>query len=386
MSFWIPFLPLYLLELGATSEANAIFWIAIGTSAQGISRFISGPIWGVLSDRFGRKVMFLRALYFASATTLIMAVINEPWQLAIAFTCQGIFSGFIPAGVALISVSVPDSRLNSSLSIVTGAQYIGSAVGPALGAILAIAFGYQGAIIAAAVLPATIGTAVIFFVPTDRVQQTRGPAGEKPRLEPFRPNFQFALAILAFFLIFALTQIRSLVTPIALKDLGPEDVKSLVGLTFTLGGLASAISVFFLSRTFFRQGRLRSALVGSTILAGLAHLLMAASGTVPLFVMAFALISLLQAAMVPATNTLIAANISRARRGTAFGVASSAQAVAFMVGPMTAALFTAVSLELGFVVMAGLFCGLGFLILVAMREPVTEQTEADGKSKVTPSP
>ena len=87
------------------------------------------------------------------------------------------------------------------------------------------------------------------------------------------------------------------------------------------------------------------------------------------FTAAFAGIALLQAAMVPATNTLIAANAPRERRGTAFGLASGVQALAFMVGPMAAAGFAAISLTLGFAVLGVLFVLLGIMIAVAVREP-----------------
>jgi MFS family permease len=129
--------------------------------------------------------------------------------------------------------------------------------------------------------------------------------------------------------------------------------------------------VLVIAGRFFRTGRLRSALVVSSILTGIAHFILAASGTVPLYVFAFALISLLQAAMIPATNTLIASNAPRARRGTAFGLAGSAQALAFMVGPMGAALFTAISLNLGFVVIGVLFLALALLLTLALVEKTT---------------
>jgi MFS family permease len=73
--------------------------------------------------------------------------------------------------------------------------------------------------------------------------------------------------------------------------------------------------------------------------------------------------------MIPASNTLIAANSPRSRRGTAFGLASSVQAIAFIAGPMGAALFTALSLDLGFVFLTGLFFSLALLIVVCLREP-----------------
>lgn len=129
MNFWIPFLPLYMKHLGATSDANALFWVSVATTGLGLGRLVSGPFWGILSDRLGRKLMYVRALFFATATTLIAAFATEPWHVAVAYGCQGLLSGFIPAAVALTSVTVPESRLTSSLGVVTAAQYLGNTVG-----------------------------------------------------------------------------------------------------------------------------------------------------------------------------------------------------------------------------------------------------------------
>jgi MFS family permease len=114
---------------------------------------------------------------------------------------------------------------------------------------------------------------------------------------------------------------------------------------------------------------LRSGLVVFGFLAGVAQLLLAASRNVPSFVAVFAVISLLQAAMIPATNTLIAANAPRSRRGTAFGLASSAQAIAFVAGPSSAAFFIGLSLPLGFAVLGGISVALAVVLLLSLREP-----------------
>jgi MFS family permease len=100
-----------------------------------------------------------------------------------------------------------------------------------------------------------------------------------------------------------------------------------------------------------------------------AHFVLPIADEVTAFVAAFAVIAMLQAAMVPANNTLIAANAPRERRGTAFGLASGVQALAFMVGPMAAAGFAAVSLDLGFIVLGVLFITLAGLVVLALREP-----------------
>jgi MFS family permease len=142
-----------------------------------------------------------------------------------------------------------------------------------------------------------------------------------------------------------------------------------VGLTFTAGGLASAISLMFLAPMFFKAGHLQRALVVTSVLSGLAMLSLAVATTVPLYVTGFALFSLVQAAMIPASNTLIAGNAPRSRRGTAFGFASSAQAISFMIGPFSATLFASLSLALGFMTLAGVLFGLAVILLLFMREP-----------------
>lgn len=370
-NFWYPFMPLYLLDLGATSEANALFWVAVATTVQGIARLLTGPLWGVLSDRMGRKLMLLRAFYLATPTTLIAAFVGAPWQISIALAFQGLFSGFIPAAVALTSVSVRESRLTSSLGTVTGAQYIGTTIGPAVGALLAELFGFQGAILCAAFLPSLSATLVLLLVPSDQPHRADGKREERAPLEPFKANYQLLLAIFLFFVIFAMTQLIRLATPISLKEIhGEQGVGAITGLTFTLAGLASAISVLFVAPRFFVSGRQRRALITGCLLAAAAYVLLAASDSVPGYVTCFVVISLVQAAMIPATNTLIAANVPRSRRGTAFGWAGSAQAVAFMVGPMSAAAFAAISLDLGFVILGALLAAMAGLLLT-LREPET---------------
>lgn len=374
--FWIPFLPLYAKELGATSEADAVFWVAVGSTALGLGRVVSGPVWGVAADHFGRKLMFVRALFFASITTLILIFAQEPWHISVAFACQGLFSGYIPAAVALTTVSVPDTQISRSLGIVNGAQYLGSTVGPAIGAGLAVLFDYRGAIVAASIMPALSAIVVLFVVPPDGVaaRRPRQSATEERGQSFWRSlSGQFYLALFLFFLVFALNQLVRLLTPIALQDIqGKEDVAGATGLAFTFGGIASVAGVALVGQGFVGTGRLRVALIVGSAVAGIAHLLLAGAQGVTMFIVGFSLISLVQAMMLPATNTLIAANVPRDRRGTGFGLAGSAQAAAFLVGPMGAAGFAAVSLALGFVVIGALFGALALLLFVALREPTIE--------------
>jgi DHA1 family multidrug resistance protein-like MFS transporter len=376
MNFWVPFLPLYVKELGVESDARALFWAGLATSAVGFARFVGGPIWGVLSDRFGRKLMLVRALAFATLTMFIAAAATEPWHVVVAFACQGLFSGFIPASIALTSVTVPDARLNQSLGYVSAAQYLGNTVGPAIGAVLAAFIGFRWAIVGAAAMPAVGALAVLLLVPRDQVvrrEASRG--GESDIPHPPSANFwrmvgpQFYLLLGFYFFLFAANQLVRLASPVAIERLVGHEAETLIGIAFTVSGVASVAGLVLVNRRAAQPGSFRVLLAGGCVLAAACQVGLALAPEAVSYIAAFSAASLAQAALLPAANTLIATNVGRERRGTAFGVASSAQALAFMVGPMAAAGFAAWSLSTGFVVVGALFVGMALVLGRWLREP-----------------
>lgn len=382
MNFWWPFLPLFLKDLGATSDANALFWVGIATTVQGVARLVTGPFWGVLSDRYGRKLMFIRALYAATLTTLIAAVAHAPWVIVVSLTMQGLFSGFIPAAIALTSVSVPDVKLDKALGIVTAGQYLGSTLGPAAGAGFAVFLGFRGAIIASAILPALAATWIIFAVPRDKVAPRRIAA---PRAGRRRLNISlgwmrgftrlFWVAVVLYFGLFALNQLIRVATPIALKDIAGEDrASALSGIAFTAAGAGSVFGVLVVVRLLGMRTGLRGSLVALTVASALVMPALAAGSNEWLFVGGLLLFAVANGASMPAVNALIASSVDPVRRGTAFGLASSAQAVAFMVGPMSAAYFASVSLALGFIVCAAFFLLLAVVLVffASNRDPTPQ--------------
>lgn len=356
MNFWWPFLPLYLLEIGAADKGEALAWVAIATTGQGIARLVSGPAWGWLSDRVGRKIMFVRALGTATITTAIAGSATEPWMIVAALATQGFASGFIPAGVALTSVSVPDRLLPSALGMVTASQNIGRMAGPACGALLVALISFRGSIWFAAILPLVAAALVWIMVPKDTVGPRDGQA-DRPSLSGREGSLlgtQFLLAVFFYFLVFALTQMINLITPIEMERFLGDGATTAVGIAFTMSGIAGVVGAVVVARFVGHGGRLRRGLVILCAAAGLAHLLFLVVPAAWAFVAVFALISLLYGAMLPANNTAIAAAVPPERRGTAFGIAGSAQAVSFMVGPASAALYATLSFDVGYTVTAAM--------------------------------
>jgi DHA1 family multidrug resistance protein-like MFS transporter len=375
---WYPFIPLYAIELGAKSDADAVFWAALAISVQGMARLASSAVWGIASDRFGRKLMLLRALYFATLTFSIAAFASEPWHLAIALGCQGFFSGFIPASIALTSVTVPDSRMTASLAMVTGAQHLGSTFGPVVGAVLALALGYRESIAVAAMLPLISATAVLLLVPRDEVAPRRESVDGRQTMEPFRMSAQFLLAILALFAVHSMNELVRVATPIALRIIGgDEGAAGRAGLAFSLAGLTSAACVLVLSPWYFRKLALRTAFGAACALGAGGFVLLALAGSVGVYITGFLVVAGVVSVMVPAMNSHLATSVNRARRGTAFGVAASVQAFSFAIGPLGAALFAATSLTLGFGILVAIFLIIGLLLTLLTRAPTPALSASD---------
>ncbi len=373
--FWYPFLPLFLIEIGAGSEADAAFWVAAAVVSQGVGRLIGGPLWGSLSDRLGRKKMFIRALISVAIITALLGMLQHPWQLMVLLFMHGMFSGFNPAAIALASVSVPESRVRTAVNMVSGAQYIGMAIGPAFGALLNVVIGFRWATVISGICMVIVTYLVHRMVPADSVGNTpeanaQQEGGSTGRIVAFRISLQLALAMFVYFIIFSLTNFRALSTSVALHKLDVAQAIASTGIAFSLVGVASCLGVLMVSAGAMRRLGLRALLAGASALTGLAYLGLAVSDTVPLFVIALTLGGLLNAAMFPPTNTLIALHSDKSRRGTAFGLASSAQALAFVCGPVTAAVLAATSFTVGFVVIGGAMILLAVMIGVLVREPV----------------
>jgi len=275
---------------------------------------------------------------------------------------------------------VPDGKLKEALSLVTGSQYLGGAIGPMIGAVLVLMFGFRGAIFWSGIMILVVATTVVYMVPADVVRNKQGSpvegradTSEPGTLAPFRPTLQLLFATFLYFALFALNGYRTVATPISLQNIAGGDVTHVVGIAFGLGGVASALGIWMLAGRLFSKHRMGSTLIVTTLLLAAAHFLLATADTVIQFVLWFTVISLLNAAMSPVTNTLIAFNVSRERRGTAFGLASGAQAAAFMVGPMAAALFATLSLETGFAILGVMLVGLAILIRLILKEPAAKE-------------
>ncbi|MDF2964030.1 MAG: multidrug transporter [Paenibacillus sp.] len=143
MTMIVPFLPLYLQELGLHDPHEVATWAGFIFAGNFVTSFIFQPIWGGLADRYGRKVMLLRSGFGMAVVMTLMGFATGAWQLFILRMLNGTISGFLPAAVALVSTNTPKDRMGFAMGTLQSGSMAGAILGPFLGGLMAEWIGYR---------------------------------------------------------------------------------------------------------------------------------------------------------------------------------------------------------------------------------------------------
>ncbi|MCX7671561.1 MAG: MFS transporter, partial [Anaerolineae bacterium] len=163
-SFVTPFIPYYIQELGVTDVRQVGVWAGLVTSAQAVSMALIAPVWGALADRYGRKLMVLRATFGGAVILTLMGFVSNVQQLMALRFVQGIFTGTVPATMALVAATAPKERSGMAMGSLQTAVYLGVSLGPFFGGLSGDALGYRPSFWVTGALLFLSGLLVLFFV------------------------------------------------------------------------------------------------------------------------------------------------------------------------------------------------------------------------------
>ena len=403
MSF-LPFFPSLLEELGLTDRHRIAVWSGLCFGAAPLSATLMSPIWGTLGDRFGRRIMVLRAMLAIAIFVGGMAFATTPLQIFLLRIGQGLFSGFIPPSITLVSIAAPAHRQGRIVADLQTALPLGAVIGPFLGGLIATTGGHRSVFLFVAA--AALLSALLVYLFADEDKSTRragervGSAGATFRQmlrdvgEIWSHPHVRAIAVLVLCLQFGLgatnplleLHVRDLVGPdppgawfSALARLpGMSDGSSAGQLAFAtsllFGGMAlvNLICMPFWGRIGDRMGH-RRALVVAAAANVMALLLQAAAQHYVWLLAGRLLMGLALAGTGPLAFGVAAASTSVDRRGGAFGVVFSARTLAVAIGgALGGALARWIGIEGLMLASAGLVV-LALLLLGRSRAQVTEE-------------
>ena len=338
-SFLSPIMPLFLPQLGVTTDAGIALWSGILNGSTSFVAAFASPLWGRLADTYGRKPMLIRSSCAIAVFTALMGMSLNVWQFFAARALMGVFAGFSSTAMALVASQVPEQRLGYALGWLSTGQLVGSLFGPVIGGVLADLTGSYG-------IPfyctSAITFASVFLVWRGVQERFARPDGAHRRRSGLRAVALMigAAGVLPLFFVLFMAQfstraVQPLVTVFVQELVGMRpDLATLGGLAFSVTGLAGMIAVPILSKHSDEIGYRRVLLI---CLAGatLTSLPQAFATSYWLFAVERFGVGLFVGAIVPTANALIGRMVSRGERGTVYGMTSSATFLGNSLGPLT---------------------------------------------------
>lgn len=128
----VPLLPFYALDMAATPIM--IGWII---ASHAIAQLVAAPIWGRLSDRFGRRPILLISLTASAGGFLVFGLANTVLLLFLSRIIQGMGGGTTGVAQAYVADTIPPAQRARALGWLSAATSAGVILGPALGSLAA---------------------------------------------------------------------------------------------------------------------------------------------------------------------------------------------------------------------------------------------------------
>lgn len=338
-SFALPFTPLYIQQLGVTDLNEVGLWS--GSIAGVFAIFMGGmaPIWGIVADRFGHRMMIQRAFFGAGAAIGLISIVQSPEQLLILRAFHGIFTGVVTAIATMVSLTAPRHHLGTALGMIQATQFLGASLGPLLGGAFADRFGLRAAFAGTGVILVSTGLLVTFLVQETKREHRRPGATAAASSEERGRHSLFRRDVIAVVGLMAMTRFAMFAPqpflPLFVQQLvdSEEGLATTVGIVLAATGVASTISALLIGRVNQRFGQ-RRALIGCLSLAAVFSALHAGVGSVWQLIVLRTALGLAQGGTGPAIQSLLIDATPPERRGAAFGLVTMANSAGSGGGPV----------------------------------------------------
>ncbi len=379
----MPFLPLYIRELGVADVADIALWTGLTLGATPAITAISAPLWGRVGDRYGSKVLVLRSLTAFVVTKAAMAFVTAPWQLFALRALLGVFAGYGALTVSMAAESVPREQMARAIGTVQIAQRLGPAIGPVVGGLLAPLVGLRGTFLIAAAFYLTAVVLVARLYVEPRSRQARG--GGRRLRDVLGQLYRTPGFVMVFVVILCLQLVdRSFgpILPLYVEQLGlPDSRVTLVsGVLFSMAALFAALGHHVAESLMLRWSP-RTLVVACAVATAAALLGLVLIPSVWAFALALAIAGVAIGVGMTSAYTSGGRLLPPDAHATGFGVLTTASLIGLAVSPIVAGFISGPGLRVVFEADIAL---LVLLALVAWFRvtpvPTHPSTEASGPS------
>lgn len=366
-SIIFPFLSFYVQHLGTNTNLSLEFWVGMVFAVQGMTMMFASPLWGAVADRYGRKLMVVRAAFGGGLLVLLMGFARSAEELVVLRAIQGLVSGTVPAVSAMVAAAAPRERAGYAMGVLQLGLWSGVAVGPLVGGFMADTWGFRSAFVTTTVLLVIAGMLVWLGVQEvfEPKAKTQHPGGHLRQSGAFIGEWRSILAAPGVGLIYGTRSLswlaRTMLTPIIplfAASLLPESAKvsTFTGLVVGVAAAAGTFSAVYLGRLGDHIGH-RKVLVGSAIAGASFYILQLFVAEAWQFLLIHALAGAALGGIMPALSALLNRYTQPGQEGAVYGLDSSVAAAARSVAPLAG---TSVAVWLG---LPGTFAVAGAILL-----------------------
>lgn len=362
----IPILPFYVTQYGAGGSALGGLMAVFS-----IFQFLCSPIWGELSDRYGRKPIILIGAFGNALSMLMFGLSPNLEMMYLSRVLAGILSSAtLPTAMAFISDSTTDRDRGQGMGIIGAAMGVGMVIGPGIGGWLGgtnmvVPFFVAAGLSMAAVI-------LIWAILPESLPKERRMIhpGNAIRLPDFGMMYKSLwgpigfLLFLAFLVNFALANFEG-IFGLYSKDrfsYGPEQVGTVMTMIGVISTLLQGVVTGPATRKFGDEKVILASLIASSL--GFVFMMAANSFVTVLITVGFFVFS--NALLRPAIASLTSKRAAGSQ-GMVMGLNNAYQSLGRVVGPLWAGFFFDVNLQLPYATAAGIMLASFILALMLIK-------------------
>jgi DHA1 family tetracycline resistance protein-like MFS transporter len=312
----------------------------LAMAAYSLGQFIGAPVWGKLSDKYGRRPILIASLVGAIIAYIILAHSRDIWALGFSRLFGGLMAGNIAAAFAYVGdISTPETR-PKAMGMIGAAFGLGFIFGPFIGGLMAgnnpdlsdfTTIGY-----ASAAITAVAAVAAIILLPESLTQERRAAvaangSGAKPGEVLAAKPVVWMLMLLTLLVIGSAAMMETTLAFFAHDEFqwGPKQVGFVFG---GVGIISAALQGGAAGPLAKRFGSANLAIAGVIFYAiGLAGI--AVSTTTMVMIVSLAIMAVGLGLFNPAFQTLTSDQTNDGDRGLIMGMTQGASSLGRIIGP-----------------------------------------------------
>ena len=339
-SLIIPFIPLYIRDTwGVTDEGVLGAWMAAFTFFGMLSYCVFTPLWGFWADRYGRKLMLLRAFYVDGILFPCLLLAPNPFWLIVFRFIVSAFTGTVAAAQTLIVTTTPQKHHTFALGVISSAIWSGCLLGYAAGGLIINYLGYTTAFLFCGGMYIVSGILAHMFVrddfrrvPTDSSDSSDSSDKRRKFLDGVTPVIGMIFLLIVLFAV-ARRFDDPYVSLMVEKVHGPQNTALYAGWVSAIAAVAGTLSALWIGRLGDRLSP--GIIIYPTLLIAAGTMFLQAIATnLPFFTGARFVNFLVAGGMEPIFFSLLSKNSPESRRGAIFGIASGLRMAGILISSL----------------------------------------------------